>query len=411
VAIRLFGVRHNVAITQNRCENVPAAFENVKIPIDYNHIRKGERNMKKLGFGCMRLPMVGGPEGQVDQTQFNQMVDQYMAAGFRYFDTAHVYLGGKSETALREGLVKRYPRERFLLTDKLSGSCFQSESDILPLFETQLEALGTDYLDYYLMHALSAEVYEKFTACNAFSVAQDLKAQGRIRHLGISFHDTPEVLEKILREHPEIEVVQIQLNYLDYDDPSVQSGGVYRVCRKFGKPILVMEPVKGGGLASLPEEALTLLRQCGDGSPASFAIRYAASFPGVFMVLSGMSDPEQMSDNLGYMSDFQPLSPKEQDTLIKVREIIKKQDLIPCTACRYCTAGCPKHIAIPDLFACMNNQKKYQDWSSTFYYGVHTKDRGRAGDCIRCRKCERICPQHLPITDLLQQVSQVFDQD
>jgi hypothetical protein len=367
--------------------------------------------MKKLGFGCMRLPMVGGPEGAVDQAQFEQMVDQYLDAGFCYFDTARVYLGGNSEIALREGLVKRHPRDRFLLTDKLSGSCFQSEADIRPLFQSQLESLGTDYLDYYLMHALSAEVYEKFTACSAFAVAQELKSEGKIRHLGISFHDTPEVLEKILTEHPEIEVVQIQLNYLDYDDPSVQSGGVYQVCRKFAKPILVMEPVKGGGLASLPEEAQQLLRACGDGSPASFAIRYAASFPGVFMVLSGMSDLAQMSDNLSYMSDFHPLTPQEQAALVKVREIIRAQNLIPCTACRYCTDGCPQRIAIPDLFACMNYQKKYQDWSSSFYYTVHTKDRGRAKDCIRCRKCEKSCPQHLPITDLLQQVSQVFDQD
>ena len=364
--------------------------------------------MKKLGFGCMRLPMIGGAEGVVDQAHFCRMIDAYMAAGFNYFDTARVYLGGQSETALRECLVKRYPRDSFVLTDKLSGSQFTSKEAIRPLFQAQLEALGVEYLDYYLMHSMSTESYEKFTKLDAFSVAAELKAEGKIRHLGISFHDKPEVLERILTEHPEVEVVQIQLNYIDFDDPSIQSGPVYEVCRKFQKPILVMEPVKGGALADLPEEADKLLRDLG-GSPASYALRYAASFPGVMMVLSGMSDTEQMADNLSTMTDPQPLSQQESQAIEAVRNILRSLDTVPCTGCRYCTPGCPRRIQIPDLFACLNTKRKYRDWNSDFYYSVHIKDHGKASDCIGCRQCERVCPQHLNITALLKEVTAAFE--
>lgn len=354
----------------------------------------------------MRLPM---KDGHVDQEQFNRMVDLYMEAGFRYFDTAHVYIDGESETALREGLVKRYPREQFILTDKLSGSCYQKEADIRPLFQRQLDTCGVEYFDYYLMHALSATVYEKVTACNAFAVVRQLKAEGRIRHIGISFHDKPEVLERILTEHPEIEVVQIQLNYADIDSPSVQSKAVYDVCVRFGKPVLVMEPVKGGALVNLPEEALDILNGLHGGSPASYAIRYAASFEQVFMVLSGMSTPEQMEDNLSYMADFTPLNELEYGAIDRVRAILKAENSIPCTACRYCTPGCPKHILIPDLFACLNAVRRYNDWPSNFYYSTCVNGHGTASSCIGCRQCERICPQHLPITGLLREVAAVFE--
>lgn len=356
----------------------------------------------------MRLPMIGGAEGTVDHAHFCRMIDAYMAAGFNYFDTARVYLGGQSETALRECLVKRYPRDSFILTDKLSGSQFTSKEAIRPLFQEQLDATGVDYFDYYLMHSMSTESYEKFTKLDAFSVTAELKAEGKIRHLGISFHDKPEVLERILTEHPEVEVVQIQLNYIDYDDPSIQSGPVYEVCRKFQKPILVMEPVKGGALADLPPEADKLLRDLG-GSPASYALRYAASFPGVMMVLSGMSDTDQMADNLATMADPQPLSQAEAQAIEAVRMILRSQDTVPCTGCRYCTPGCPRHIQIPDLFACLNTKRKYQDWNSDFYYSVHIKDHGKASDCIGCRQCERVCPQHLKIAELLKQVTEAFE--
>ena len=364
--------------------------------------------MKKLGFGCMRLPLTGNPGEEVDQAQFNRMIDRYMEAGFCYFDTAHVYLGGNSELAIREGLVRRYPRDSFVLTDKLSGSCFASEQGIYDLFETQLAACGVAYFDYYLMHSMSAEVYQKFLDCNAFDAVRKLKAQGKIRHMGISFHDRPEILEQILREQPDIEVVQIQFNYLDYDSPSIESKAVYDMCCKYQKPVFIMEPVKGGALSNLPEEAEALFRELEGGSPASYAIRFAASFPGVEMVLSGMSTEEQMADNLSYMREFRPLSDEEFSTVRSVAEILKQQNTIQCTACRYCVPGCPMEIQIPDLFACLNTKRRYQDWGSDYYYKVHTTGYGTPGDCVGCRQCERICPQHLPITDLLQEVAAAF---
>ena len=360
---------------------------------------------RKLGFGCMRLPMAGRA---VDMPKFTQMVDDFIAAGFNYFDTAHGYLGGKSETALREALVRRYPRESFLLTDKLSGSCYNTEADIRPLFEKQLAACGTEYFDYYLMHALTAEVYEKVTRCRAFDVVRALKDEGKIRHIGISFHDRPEVLERILTEHPEIEVVQIQLNYVDFDSPAVQSGAVYEACCRFGKPVLVMEPVKGGALASLPPEAERILAALEGGSPASYAIRFAASFENVFMVLSGMSTLEQMDDNLSYMKDLRPLTEREREAVDRVREILRAENAVPCTACRYCAPGCPRDIPIPELFACLNAMRRYKDWPSSYYYGVTVNGRGKPEDCVKCRQCERACPQHLPVTDLLEEVAAAF---
>ena len=363
--------------------------------------------MRRLGFGCMRLPMTA--EGEVDQTRFERMIDRYMEAGFRYFDTAHVYLEGRSETALRAGLVERYPRESFFLTDKLSGSQFSAEAEIRPLFEKQMKALGIERLDMYLMHAMNAEVYEKFSRLRAFENAAALKAEGRIDHMGISFHDRPEVLERILTERPEIEAVQIQLNYADIDSPSIQAGAVYEVCRRFGKPVLVMEPVKGGGLAALPPAAEAVLAGLGGGSPASYAIRYAASFEGVAMVLSGMSDEAQMEDNLRTMSDFRPLDEGEKAALAEVRRILREENAIACTGCRYCAAGCPKSIPIPEIFACVNTKRRYADWGSDTYYGVLTTGRGRASDCVRCGRCESICPQHLPIREELSRAASLFD--
>ena len=371
------------------------------------------KNSKKFGFGCMRLPM---KDGKIDFEECNRMVDAFMEAGFTYFDTAKGYLGGLSEVAVRECVVKRYPRESFTLTDKLTMNFFDKESDIRNVFEKQLETCGVSYFDYYLMHAQGKVNYEKYKKCRAYEVAQELKAEGKIRHVGLSFHDNAEYLDMILTEHPEVELVQIQLNYVDYDDPGVQSRKCLEVCEKHQKPVVVMEPVKGGSLVNLPAEADNILKGLNGSSNAinysnaGLAIRFAASCKQVFMVLSGMSSLEQMQDNIATMKDFEPLNETEHAAIKKVCEIFKAQNLIPCTACRYCVDGCPKKILIPDLFADMNAKKQHHDWNSDYYYNqVHTQGHGKASDCIKCGKCEKACPQHLEIRTLLEQVAGVFE--
>ena len=362
---------------------------------------------KNLGFGCMRLPMNGD---RVNYDEFNKMIDTFIENGFNYFDTAHGYLDGKSETALRDCLVKRYPRDKFIYTNKLTNFCFKTEADVRPFFESQLKICGLDYFDFYLMHAQSKENFAMFKRCRAYEQALQFKAEGKIKHFGISFHDTADVLDEILSEYPQIEVVQIQLNYVDYDDPAVQSRRCLEVCNKYNKPVIVMEPVKGGNLVNLPESAKKYFEELGGGSTASYAIRFAAGCKGVFMVLSGMSDMAQMNDNISYMKDFKPLCEKELQAVQNVCNVFKQMNLIACTACRYCTAGCPKKISIPDLFACMNTKNLYRDWNADYYYNeVHTKTGGKASECIKCGKCEKACPQHLPIRNLLTDVAKEFE--
>lgn len=361
-----------------------------------------------FGFGCMRFPM---KDGEVDTKVVCQMVDAFLSAGLNYFDTAHGYISGKSELALRECLTSRYPRESYILTNKLSNPHFEKESDIRPLFESQLKACGVDYFDFYLMHAQNRTNFEKYKSCRAYETAFALKNEGKVRHVGISFHDTADILDQILTEYPEIEAVQIQFNYLDYDDASVQSRLCLEVCQKHGKAVIVMEPVKGGSLVNLPDDAAEVLDALGGGSHASYAIRFAAGFENIFMVLSGMGNMEMMNDNLSYMVDFKPLDEKELAAVFKVAEIIKSKNLIPCTACKYCVDGCPANIAIPKLFACMNESNKWKNWNSGYYYGIFTKDRGKASDCIGCGQCEDICPQKLPIRELLKQVEEYFEKN
>lgn len=365
-------------------------------------------NVKKnFGFGCMRFPFKDGSE---DIEQVQQMIDEFIAAGFNYFDTAHVYHGGKSETILKQCLTSRYNREDFILTNKLSGSTFNSEEELEPMLNLQLEACGVEYFDFYLMHAQSAALFEKYKKCKAYEFAFRMKKEGKVKHVGISFHDTAEVLDKILTEYPEIEAVQIQFNYLDYEDPSVQSRACYEVCRKHDKPIIIMEPVKGGSLVKLPEEADKVLRDLNGGTNASYAIRFAAHFDGIKMVLSGMSNLEQLRDNISFMKDYQKLNDEEMTAINKVVDIFNKKNMIACTGCRYCVDGCPKNIMIPDLFACYNNKKFFHDWNADMYYfDVHTKNKGKASDCIRCGKCELICPQKLPIRELLENVKKEFE--
>ena len=368
-----------------------------------------EKIKKNFGFGCMRFPM---KDGEVDIGETKRMIDAFLEAGFNYFDTAHGYLSEKSETALRECLTSRYPRESYVLTNKLSSNYFKTEADIRPMFEKQLEACGVDYFDFYLMHAQGLVNYDHYKECRAYETAFALKAEGKIRHVGISFHDRAEVLEQILTEYPDIEVVQIQFNYADYDDPAVQSRKVYEVCVKHNKPVIVMEPVKGGNLVKLPDEAMAVLESLHGGSPASYALRFAAGFPGMMMVLSGMSSMEQVRDNISFMADFKPLNEEEMLAVHKVQAIFHGKHLIPCTSCRYCTDGCQQHISIPDLFATMNTKQIYHDWNADYYYNeVHAPKGRRASDCLKCGKCEQICPQHLPIRQLLEDVAKEFEKD
>ena len=364
---------------------------------------------KLLGFGCMRLPM---KDNNVDYDEFNKMIDYYMDNGFNYFDTAHGYIDGLSETAIRECLAKRYDRDKYILTNKLTSDYIKSEEDILPFFNNQLKWCGVEYFDYYLMHAQNRERNKFFTECHAYEICKKLKEEGKIKHIGISFHDTADVLEEILIQHPEIEIVQIQFNYVDYDSAGVQSKKCYEVCRKYNKPIFIMEPIKGGSLVKLTDDAKKVYDEINVGknlSYASYAIRFAASFEGVQMVLSGMSNLEQMKDNISYMKEFVPLSKEEMDAVFKVRDILIKLDGIPCTACRSCVAGCPMNISIPDLFACYNEKKHFNDWNCDMYYSIHTRNNGKPSDCIKCGNCEAACPQKLPIRELLEKVRDTFE--
>ncbi len=361
---------------------------------------------KNFGFGCMRLPM---KNDSVDYEEFTKMIDTFITAGFNYFDTASGYLSGKSETALHDCLTTRYSRDKYILTNKLSSHLFKSEEEIRPVFEKQLKTCGVDYFDFYLMHAQNKALFERYKSCRAYETAFELKKEGKINHVGLSFHDKADVLDEILSTYPEIEVVQIQFNYADYEDASVESRKVYEVCRKHGKPIIVMEPVKGGSLVNLPKEASDIFASLNGGSNASYAIRFAAGFEGIEMVLSGMGSMEMMNDNLSYMTDFKPLNEKELDAVSKVCEIFRSKDIIPCTACRYCIDGCPKKIAIPDLFSCLNGKRFFNNWNTSYYYSIHTENVGKAADCIKCGKCENVCPQKLNIRELLTEVAEEFE--
>ena len=360
---------------------------------------------KNFGFGLMRLPM---KDDKIDNVELCKMVDFFMERGFNYFDTAHGYHNGLSEVAVRECLSSRYPRESYVLTNKLSSSYFKTQEDIRPYFELQLKECGVEYFDFYLMHAQDKRLFEKYKKHNAYETALEFLKEGKIKHFGISFHDKAEVLEEILTEYPQIEVVQIQFNYVDYEDASVQSRKCYEVCRKFNKPIIIMEPVKGGSLVNLPEAANEVLASLNGGSNASYAIRFAASFDGVFMVLSGMGNMDMMRDNLSYMEDFKPLTEAELSAVWKVRDIFNAQKLIPCTECRYCMEVCPLQIPIPNFFASLNDKKAFNNWNAGYYYSIHSKNV-KASECIKCGKCEAICPQHLKIRDLLVEVARTFE--
>lgn len=365
-----------------------------------------EELTEKFGFGCMRLPM---KDNEVDLDEFCKMTDWFLDHGFHYFDTAHGYLNEKSEPALKAALTSRYPREAYLLTDKLTEPYFKSEEDIRPFFESQLEICGVDYFDFYLMHAQNARNFEHFKKCRAYETAFELKKEGKIRHVGLSFHDTPEVLDQILSTYPEIEIVQLQLNYVDLETPGVQSQGCYDVCVKHNKPVIVMEPVKGGALASLSGEFTDVISKVTEDSPAALALRFAADHDNVAMVLSGMSDQAMMEENTRIMKDPAPLSEAEKEAVKTLSDMYNNLDLVGCTACEYCIAGCPMHIQIPQLFKAENFRRQFRKGNAEFAYKQAVKDHGLASECIHCHQCEHACPQSLPITELLEQVAEKFE--
>ena len=369
---------------------------------------------KHLGFGMMRLPMDGD---KIDNAKVCEMVDRFIDEGFNYFDTAHGYHNGLSEIAVRECLTSRHDRSEYILTNKLTDEYFKSEEEIRPLFESQLEACGVDYFDFYLMHAMGADNVGHYRKCRAYETLLELKKEGKIRHAGLSFHDKPEVLDSILTEFPEVDIVQIQFNYLDYEDVALEGRRVYEVCRKHNKPILVMEPVRGGSLVNLPEGAAKILdgmraETGSDCSNAGYASRFAAGFDGIEVVLSGMSTPDQVADNTAVMKDFAPLSEDEKQTLLRAADAFRAIGAVPCTKCRYCIEEnhCPMDITIPAMFTVYNNMIMFNASYPWINYNTVTADgHGKASDCIECGMCESVCPQHLEIRELLKKVAAKFE--
>lgn len=366
--------------------------------------------MPKLGFGLMRLPE---KDGSVDIDHVSRMVDAYMQAGMNYFDTAYVYHGGNSEKAIKEALVKRWPRDKFMLATKLPAWCLKEPADRDRIFSEQLERCGVDYFDFYLLHSIedggNGDTYERL---DCFNWALRKKAEGKIRHFGFSFHGSPAYLIQVLDRHPEVEFVQIQLNYADWKNPVVRSGELYEILHARNVPMIIMEPVKGGMLAGLTPELEAMYKAVRpEASVASWALRFVGSLPGVMTILSGMSAEEQVRDNIGTFTNFEPLTDEERELVGKVRDIMLNVPQIGCTSCRYCTPGCPMNISIPDVFRAVNTMTLYGDVfrPKAFYGGVIGQGHGRAADCIGCGQCESVCPQHLPIIDLLKDAAGKLD--
>ena len=366
-------------------------------------------NTPKLGFGLMRLPMIGD---EVDIEQTKKMVDLFLAAGFTYFDTAYGYLGGKSEEAVKTAIVDRYPRESFTLATKLPAwAGAKTAEEAKEMFYTSLRRTGAGYFDFYLLHNLGGDRTKVFDDFGIWDFVHEQKEKGLIKHLGFSMHDSAEALDKVLTEHPEVEFVQLQINYADWESDSVQSRKCYEVARKYDKPVIIMEPVKGGSLATMTPEIQKLFKDAApDASPASWAVRYCASLEGIITVLSGMSNEEQLNDNVAYMEHFQPLTDSERQVIGKAVEILNSIPTIPCTACKYCVDGCPQKISIPDIFSAMNQFTLYNDKNGAKNrYQNAVKEGGKASDCIQCGNCEGHCPQKIQIIEELKKAAATLE--
>jgi len=371
-----------------------------------------KNTMKKLGFGFMRLPLLDkSDQTSFDYAQVNPMVDAFIEKGFSYFDTAYVYHNYKSEEAIRKAVVERYPRESFQLATKLPPRVLKAEAEQETLFNSQLAKCGVTFFDYYLVHNLGYSAWEQARQFHTFDFVRNKKKDGKIRNIGLSYHDTPELLDEILTAQPGLDFVQLQINYIDWENPGIQAGKCWEVARKHNLPIIVMEPCKGGNLAQVPQEAQRLMKACNpNASASSWAIRFAANLEGVMMVLSGMSNMEQVLDNISYMDNLQPLSGEEHKIIKKVTDIINKNVAVPCTTCRYCEEGCPQKIMIPDYFALYNNAQWNAITTSQFvYYQNLGATHGKASDCIACGECEKACPQHIKIPDVLKEVANAFE--
>lgn len=368
---------------------------------------------KKLGFGLMRLPLTdANDKGSIDIEALKEMVDAFIEQGFTYFDTAWMYCAFKSENAVKEALTDRYPRDRYTLTTKLHASYLKKKEDRDRIFEEQRQKTGVEYFDYYLIHAIDQELYSIYNEMDCFNWLMEKKKQGLVKHIGFSYHDSAEFLNQVLTEHPEMEFVQLQMNYLDWESAEVQSRKCYEVASKHGKPVIVMEPVKGGTLADVPAEVReSFAAYHPDLSVPSWAIRFVASLDNVAMVLSGMSNMEQLMDNISYMKEFVPMNAEETELVYKAAEMIKDSIAIPCTGCSYCTEGCPMQIAIPDLFRVYNKSKRGEitDVEANEEYRQLTESGGKARECLACGQCQVACPQHLEIINYLKDVAKCME--